>query len=156
MTTLRARCAPTLALLIAAFIADVARAQAPPPPPDVAVVATLNVQRSDDWLGMHYEILRTAEESAKPLLLSVPAGKGASRAISIMRPKFTITLTTAHTDVLQCIVKGKVSGADAQQTLPAFMLAVVERGAGVGDGVRLEYGLFAVPARLVELRIEDR
>jgi hypothetical protein len=126
--------------------------------PPVALVFTCDVIEPDGWFEMHQEILDTPPQSQKALLVTIPTVGRASRAIILLTPRFSTTIRrTGGSVVMRLLVKGMVSGEYAQQTLLPFVNTFVEtRAESDPRVVTLQYGLAALTANLVELKLEER
>jgi hypothetical protein len=146
------------ALTLAALVAGgAAPGSAQPALPAVTVVLTLEIRDPEGWARLHYEILATAPGAAKSLVASAPARTGGSRALSLAEPKFTPTVTLRGAQTVRLVVRGRVGGADAVETVPPFVHSLGDAPPGAPGGrVTLEYGLTTVAADLVELRVEER
>jgi hypothetical protein len=107
---------------------------------------------------MHQEILDTPPQSQKALLVTIPTVGRASRAIVLLTPRFSTTIRrTGGSVMMRLLVKGMVSGEYAQQTLLPFVNTFVEtRAESDPRVVTLQYGLAALTANLIELKLEER
>lgn len=139
-----------LALLLA-----VGPAWAQQPLPDVDIMLAVEVFDAPAWLSLHDEVLGTPKEAPKPLGLSLMAGSGGRRWITVNQPKFaTDIILTDGVRTLKVVVSGKISGAEALSTLSPFALAVTQAQAGsVQNQLTMVYGLSGVNGRLLEVQI---
>ncbi len=119
--------------------------------PDVDLQIVLDVPNSAAWLSLYSEALGTRPDSPKPLVLSVAAGTGGQRSITVFAPKFQVTIQQGAR-TYKVVVAGKISGTEALGNLPAFEAAVLDMQAGsVPNEIVLLYGLSSVIGGLTEL-----
>lgn len=154
----RARAVPfalacAVAVLVSAGRPGTAAAQFSLPDVDIALV--VQVEDLSGWLSLHSEVLGTPKESPKLLGVTLPAGTGGRRSITVMQPKFHAELNlTQGSRSLKLVVSGKVSGAEALHGLPLFEHAVLEVQAGVVENqLSLVYGLSEITGQLLELHL---
>ena len=68
------------------------RTSAAPAAVDVDVILVVEVDDVGSWLALHQEVLAAASDSARALLVTLPARTGGRRMIGLERPKFTASL----------------------------------------------------------------
>lgn len=121
--------------------------------PDVDVTLVVEVSDPTGWRVFHAEVLGTPRQAPKRLDVSITAGTGGSRGITVQQPKFTVSLVKGA-PMFQVVVTGKIAGADALGTLGAFEQAVHENHGQPGEAlVGLYYGLVSVGADLIEMHV---
>ncbi|SRR5712691_3501995 len=146
------------ALLLALIVTPLTANAQKPVLPQAGVVLILDVLDQNAWSAMHHEILGTSPELPKALLITLPARTGGGRTITLLTPKFSATISsTSGTAIVRLVARGLILGDYAQQTLPPFISSFLESMAGADSrNLTLEYGLSALTARLIELRLEER
>jgi hypothetical protein len=130
-------------------------AQAASTPIDVDVLLIVEIQDIGGWLTIHQDVLAAVTDTARPLVVALPARTGGNRTINLERPKFTASLAVGTgASTVKVAVAGKVNGSDALRVVTPFQHAALEVQAGVmPNEVTLIYGLSGVVGRLLELHI---
>jgi|SRR5215470_2249002 len=120
--------------------------------PDVDVTFVLQVYDLGSWYGLQNDLLGTAKDIPKPVVLTVNAGTGESRSLIVTRPRFaTEMILNNRSRSLKLGVTGKVSGQEALRALAYFQDAAMELQTGnVENRLTLTYGLSSVGAQLME------
>jgi hypothetical protein len=141
---------PGLALLLLAR-----ESVAQPTFPDVDATLIVEVADRPGWLGLHQEVLSTPANSPRALRISLPAGTGGSRSVSVEHPKFTVTvLPTLRHGPVKVTITGKIVATEALSVLTLFEHAALDVQAGTTENeLTLAYGLSSVVGRLVELHL---
>ena len=152
-------CLPVVRVLLAsalAFLPSVAPvlALAVPAPADVDAMLVVEIEDVAGWLALHQEVLG-ATETARPLMVALPARTGGDRIIALERPKFTVSLVIGQpTPAVKVAIAGKIRGSDALTIVTPFQHAAMEVQARVvPNRITLVWGLSAVIGRLLELHI---
>jgi hypothetical protein len=122
---------------------------------EVDIALVIQVHDIAGWLGLQNELLGTARDATKPLAVTLNAGTGGSRTITVLRPRFVTEMILASgTRALKVAVSGKLSGSEALRGLAHFQHATLDVQAGsVENRLTVVYGLSAVTAQLAELYI---
>ena len=133
-------------------------AEGQPALPAVSVALTIGVRYPEDWLRMHGEVLNTPPATPKPLVVTISARTRSSRSITLLEPKFSPKISgPTGTWAVTVLIKGKIPGAHASEALLPFLRSLFEQAsASVPDNATLEYGLTALTANLIEVKVEDR
>ena len=147
----RACLAVVVCVITASLLAPCAHAA----PTDVDLVVIVEIQDVGSWLGLHQEVLAAAADSARPVVVALPARTGGRRLIALEHPKFTAALVVGQgTSSVKVTLAGAVNGAEAPGLLTPFEQAAFEVQAGsVPNELTLMYGLSGVVGRLLELYI---
>lgn len=152
-------CPPIVRVLLGSILALLpsaapARALAAPVPADVDAMLVVEIEDVAGWLALHQEVLG-ATETARPLMVALPARTGGDRIIALERPKFTVSLVIGQaTPAVKIAIAGKIRGSDALTIVTPFQHAAMEVQARiVPNHITLVYGLSAVIGRLLELHI---
>jgi hypothetical protein len=130
-------------------------AYAAPVAPDVDILLIVEIKDLEGWLTLHQEVLAAVTETARPLVVALPARTGGNRTINLLRPKFTASLAIGpESPTVKVAIAGKVEGGEALRVVTPFQQAALEVQAGaVPNEVTLIYGLSGVIGRLLELHI---
>jgi hypothetical protein len=130
-------------------------AYAAPAPVDIDVLLIVEIQDTGGWLALHQEVLAAVNETARSLVVALPARTGGNRTVNLERPKFTASMVTAAgPPTVKVAIAGKINGSDALTVVMPFQHAALEVQAGtVPNEVTLIYGLSGVVSRLLELHI---
>jgi hypothetical protein len=122
---------------------------------DVDVVLVVEIEDVASWLSLHQEVLAAANESTRPLFVTLPARTGGGRMVGMERPKFTASLGGGQgTPTVKVTIFGRINGADALSVVTPFQQAAFEVQAGaVPNEATLLYGLSSVVGRLLELHL---
>jgi hypothetical protein len=122
---------------------------------EVDITLVIQVHDIAGWLGLQNELLGTARDATKPLAVTLNAGTGGSRTITVLRPRFvTEMILGSGTRALKVGVSGKLSGSEALRGLAHFQHATLDVQAGsVENRLTVVYGLSAVTAQLAEVYI---
>jgi hypothetical protein len=150
-----ARNAVVLVALVTLVILLAGTAYAAPVAADVDVILIVEIQDIGGWLALHQEVLAAITETARSLVVGLPARTGGNRTVNLERPKFTASMVTAPgPPTVKVAIAGKINGADALIVVMPFQQAALEAQAGaVPNEVTLIYGLSGVVGRLLELHI---
>jgi hypothetical protein len=144
-----------LAVILAVLAVSLVDGAAWAAPSGVDVIVIVDIQDVGSWLGLHQEALAAATDSARPLIVGLPARTGGRRLIALDRPKFLASLAVGGgTASVKVTITGAVNWADAPGLLTPFEQAAFEVQAGtVPNDLSLFYGLSGVVGRLLELHI---
>ena len=149
----RWRVAGLLTSLIVLLVSGAAAAQKSFPDVDVALVA--DFADCEAWLAMHQEILGTSGDSSRGLRVSLPAGTGGNRSLTIEQPKFAVVISTWNGQwPVRVTITGKVAATEALSGITPFQQAAFQVQAGVvRNELTLMYSLSAVVGQLLELHL---
>jgi hypothetical protein len=149
------RNAAALVAIVTIVILLAGTAYAAPVAADVDVLLIVEIQDIGGWLTLHQEVLAAVTETARSLVVGLPARTGGNRTVNLERPKFTASMVTAPgPPTVKVAIAGKINGSDALMVVIPFQHAALEVQAGaVPNEVTLIYGLSGVVGRLLELHI---
>lgn len=123
--------------------------------PDVDIALVADFADSQGWLELHQEILGTSGDSPRGLQVSLPAGTGGSRSLTIEQPKFAVAISTWRGRwPVRVTITGRVAAVEAMSLLTPFQHAALEVQTGVVQNeLTLVYSLSGVVGQLLELHL---
>jgi hypothetical protein len=123
--------------------------------PDVDIVLVADFADGEAWLALHREILGTPVDSPLGLRISLPAGTGGSRSLTVEQPKFAVVISMWNSKwPVRVTITGKVPAAEALSGITPFQHAAFQVQAGaVENELTLTYSLAEVVGQLLELHL---